>query len=95
MDEFENFIHQRGTFKPPPLPEGVTRLSGVRLVLQQNAKHPDTFGANTISLQHDDYVTMAESWKMPLGAIECSNALSVLFWSSIEDTGGNPHFRAC
>ncbi|KAF7935536.1 hypothetical protein BELL_0096g00010 [Botrytis elliptica] len=61
--------------------------------LQQNAKHPDTMGGNTISLRHEDYVTMIESWKLPLRAIECSNALSVLFWSSVEDIGGNPHLQ--
>ncbi|TGO21493.1 hypothetical protein BPAE_0216g00050 [Botrytis paeoniae] len=84
----------QGTFELPPLPAGVTRSSGLRLVLQQNAKNPDTFGASTTSLRYDDYVTMAKSWKMPLRAIECTNALSLLFWSSVENTGGNPHLRS-
>ncbi|KAL3428102.1 hypothetical protein PVAG01_01611 [Phlyctema vagabunda] len=31
-DEFDNFLHQRGAFAPPKLPDGVTQVAAMRLM---------------------------------------------------------------
>ncbi|KAI9649438.1 hypothetical protein NHQ30_002014 [Ciborinia camelliae] len=67
--------------------------STISVRLQKNAKHPETFGPDTISIPSYHYISMTEAWKLPFRAIECSNAISVLFWSSLDEAEENPHLR--
>ncbi|PHH79080.1 hypothetical protein CDD80_5639 [Ophiocordyceps camponoti-rufipedis] len=59
-DEFDNFLRRRGAFEPPKLREGVKLLSGIRLVVQKNAKDKDTFAPRVISLPKEAYGDMDE-----------------------------------
>ncbi|KAF8850097.1 hypothetical protein BDZ45DRAFT_603309 [Acephala macrosclerotiorum] len=83
-DEFEDFVRRRGDFKEPALPKGVKLLAGVRLVLQQNAKDPNTFAPRHISLKADAYISMIEALHLSYRSIECTTCLGPLFWSTLD-----------
>ncbi|KAK6863965.1 hypothetical protein PG995_000493 [Apiospora arundinis] len=66
--EFENFLNRRGAFDPPT--HGSKLLSGMRLILQKNAKHPETFSPHHISLEQREYASMVRTMRLPFRAIE-------------------------
>ncbi|KAI9048895.1 hypothetical protein LZ554_006749 [Drepanopeziza brunnea f. sp. 'monogermtubi'] len=92
-DEFENYLHRRGAFTPPTLPPGVVQLAGMRLVLQQNAQHPETFTPHVISLKPEVYKSMVETLKLPYRAIESTSAVGPFFWASWDQDEENPHLQ--
>ncbi|KAK0748624.1 hypothetical protein B0T21DRAFT_389452 [Apiosordaria backusii] len=79
-DEFGNFCHRRGAFAPPKLKPGVELVSGIRLILQQNAKHPETFTPSYITLSHSNYTLMVRALRLPFRGIESTSVVGPFFW---------------
>ncbi|KAH7304409.1 hypothetical protein B0I35DRAFT_471921 [Stachybotrys elegans] len=73
-DEFDNFLHRRGIFAPAILPDTVHLTAGVRLILQENARHPETFAPERISMMPGHYTSMMAALHLPRIAIETSSA---------------------
>ncbi|KXX76320.1 hypothetical protein MMYC01_205332 [Madurella mycetomatis] len=90
---FSDFLHRRGNFAPPTLPDGVRLVAGVRLVLQLPAKHPDTFQGGTISMPGTSYAAMIAALRLPRIAIEASYVVGPFFWFTLESEGERPHFQ--
>ncbi|KAK1240676.1 hypothetical protein MKX07_006109 [Trichoderma sp. CBMAI-0711] len=93
MSEFENFLNRRGAFEPPKLPEGTKLLSAIRLVIQKDAQHKDTFMPRTISLPKDKYMSMVGTLKLPFGAIETSSVVGPFFWCAYDQDDDDPHLH--
>ncbi|KAH7328508.1 hypothetical protein B0I35DRAFT_403864 [Stachybotrys elegans] len=92
LDEFDNFLHQRGAFEPPKLRSRVKLLSGLRL-MQKNAKDKDTFMPKVISLPKEAYANMVNVLALPSRAIETSSIVGPFFWSSYDQDDDNPHLH--
>ncbi|KAF4626992.1 hypothetical protein G7Y89_g11165 [Cudoniella acicularis] len=92
-DEFENYLHRRGVFAPPILPVGVKRKACLRLILQQNAQHPETFTPHVISLKPEQYVSMVEALNLPYRSIESTSCVGPFFWSAWDQDEENPHLQ--
>ncbi|KAK3375181.1 hypothetical protein B0H63DRAFT_269835 [Podospora didyma] len=92
-DEFGNFLHRRGAFAPPKLKEGVKLISGLRLILQQKAQHPDTFSPRHISLTHEGYEGMVRALRLPFRAIEGTSVVGPFFWSAFDQDDEDPHLQ--
>ncbi|KFX93432.1 hypothetical protein V495_02298 [Pseudogymnoascus sp. VKM F-4514 (FW-929)] len=92
-DELENFLHQEGAFQPPILPTGVTRIAGLRMILQQNASHPETFSPQYISLKQRAYVSMVETMRLPYRGIESTSAVGPFFWAAFDQDEERPHLQ--
>ncbi|KAK1691217.1 hypothetical protein BDP55DRAFT_542266 [Colletotrichum godetiae] len=90
MDEFDNFLYRRGAFEPPKLKEGVKLLNGIRLVLQKNAKHKDTFTPHTISFTADAYESMVRAMRLPFRAIEGTSVVGPFFWCAYDQDDEDP-----
>ncbi|KAL2164543.1 hypothetical protein VTH06DRAFT_3760 [Thermothelomyces fergusii] len=93
LDEFGNFLHRRGVFAPPRLPPGVEFVSGIRLILQQDAQHPETFTPCYLSLTQQAYVDMIRTWRLPLRTIETSSVVGPFFWSAFDQDDDDPHLQ--
>ncbi|KKP06098.1 hypothetical protein THAR02_01794 [Trichoderma harzianum] len=94
MSEFENFLNRRGAFEPPQkMREGTKLLSGIRLIIQKDAQHKDTFMPRIISLPKDKYMTMARTLKLPFRAIESSSVVGPFFWCSYDQDDEDPHLH--
>lgn len=65
----------------------------MRLILQQNAKHPETFTPGVISLKPAVYVDMVETLFLPYRGIESSSAVGPLFWAAFDQNEDNPHLQ--
>ncbi|KAH6850236.1 hypothetical protein B0I37DRAFT_413649 [Chaetomium sp. MPI-CAGE-AT-0009] len=92
-DEFGNFLHRRGAFEPPKLRPGVELVSGVRLILQQKAQHPETFTPSYLSLTHQAYEEMVRALHLPFRAIEGTSAVGPFFWAAFDQDDENPHLQ--
>ncbi|KAH8162992.1 hypothetical protein CIB48_g5256 [Xylaria polymorpha] len=92
-DEFENFLERRGAFEPPRLRSGVQLLDGIRLVVQRNAEHNDTFSPNFISLTHEQYKSMVRRLHLPLRAIEGSSLVGPAFWCEYDQNEDDRHLQ--
>ncbi|KAL7626854.1 hypothetical protein AAE478_003628 [Parahypoxylon ruwenzoriense] len=92
-DEFENFLNRRGAFAPPKLNEGVKLLDGIRLVVQKNASHKDTFTPLHISLQPDAYESMVRTLHLPFRAIEGNSIVGPFFWCSHDQDENDRHLQ--
>ncbi|KAH7161020.1 hypothetical protein EDB81DRAFT_783733 [Dactylonectria macrodidyma] len=93
-DEFDNFLHRRGIFAPTILPDDVSLVAGVRLIVQENANHKDTFAPGFISMKPDQYSAMVEALHLPQMAIEMSSVVGPLFWSTVDhDDNGNAYLQ--
>ncbi|KAF6815673.1 hypothetical protein CPLU01_02682 [Colletotrichum plurivorum] len=90
MDEFDNFLNRRGAFEPPKTKEGTKLLSGIRLVLQKNAKHNETFAPHTISFPADAYESMVKSMRLPYRAIEGTSVVGPFFWCAYDQEDDDP-----
>ncbi|KAI5922196.1 hypothetical protein F4810DRAFT_299966 [Camillea tinctor] len=93
LDEFENFLSRRGAFSPPKLAEGVKLVNGMRLIVQKNVEHRDTFAPEVISLPHDLYISMAKKMRLPLKAIEGSALVGPFFWCAYDQDEEDPHLQ--
>ncbi|KAL2022280.1 hypothetical protein VTK56DRAFT_5678 [Thermocarpiscus australiensis] len=92
-DEFGNFLYRRGAFAPPKLQEGVKLVSGVRLILQQNAKHPETFSPRYLSLTHQAYEEMVRVLRLPFRGIESTSVVGPFFWCAFDQDDDDPHLQ--
>ncbi|KAI2612926.1 uncharacterized protein GGS25DRAFT_477808 [Hypoxylon fragiforme] len=93
QDDFENFLRRNGAFAPPMLAEGVKLQDGVRLIVQKDAQHPDTFKPLHISLKKDAYESMVRTWHLPFRAIEGSSLVGPFFWCSHDDNEDDRHLQ--
>lgn len=91
--EVQNFLHRNGAFAPKILPPGVKLLSGMRLVLQVDAKQNDTFKPSVITLPHDIYRDMVKSFNLSYQWIETSAAVGPLFWTCWDQDDDDPHLQ--
>ncbi|QPH01275.1 hypothetical protein C2857_005474 [Epichloe festucae Fl1] len=93
-DEFNNFLHRRGAFAPPDkLREGTELLSGIRLIIQKNAKDKDTFMPKVLSLPKDSYAAMVRVMKLPFRGIETTSVVGPFFWCSFDQDDDDPHLQ--
>lgn len=92
-DEFYNFLNQRGAFEPPKLPFGVVPKASLRMILQQNAKHPETFTPHVISLRPEAYTAMVTTMNLPYRAIESTSCVGPFFWCAYDQDYENPHLQ--
>ncbi|KAJ8065243.1 hypothetical protein OCU04_005945 [Sclerotinia nivalis] len=92
-DEFENFLNRRGAFAPPDLPERVVQIACIRLILQLNAKHPDTFAHNVLSFPSATYISMVKTMNLPYRSIESGSAVGPIFWAAYDQDENNPHLQ--
>ncbi|KFY25873.1 hypothetical protein V493_04399 [Pseudogymnoascus sp. VKM F-4281 (FW-2241)] len=92
-DELENFLHRQGAFQPPILPAGITQVAGLRMILQQNASHPETFSPQYISLKQRAYVSMVETMRLPYRGIESTSAVGPFFWAAFDQDEERPHLQ--
>ncbi|KAJ4314250.1 hypothetical protein N0V84_008997 [Fusarium piperis] len=93
-DEFENFLHRKGAFAPPDnLRIGTKLLSGVRLIVQKNAKHNDTFLSKVISLPCDRYASMVREMRLPYRGIETTSVVGPFFWCAYDQDDDDPHLQ--
>ncbi|KAI0481436.1 hypothetical protein F4859DRAFT_419704 [Xylaria cf. heliscus] len=92
-DEFDNFLERRGAFAPPELRNGVRLQDGIRLVVQKNAEHNDTFAPNFISLTHEQYKSMVRKLHLPFGAVEGSSLVGPAFWCEYDQDEDDPHLH--
>ncbi|KAL7928001.1 hypothetical protein ACQKWADRAFT_278458 [Trichoderma austrokoningii] len=96
MSEFENFLNQTGAFEPPQkLREGTKLLSGIRLIIQKDAQHKDTFMPKVISLPKEKYMTMIRALKLPFRGIETSSVVGPFFWCAYDQDDDDPHLQIC
>jgi hypothetical protein len=63
--------------------------------LQQNAKHPETFTPEVISLKPPMYVSMVKAMRLPYRSIESTSAVGPFFWAAFDQDGETPHLRKC
>ncbi|KAI1505595.1 hypothetical protein F5X99DRAFT_405074 [Biscogniauxia marginata] len=93
LDEFENFLHRRGAFTPQELSHDVKLLNGIRLIIQKNAEHRDTFAPEVISLPHTHYASMVRKLHLPYRAIEGSGLVGPFFWCAYDQDEDDPHLQ--
>ncbi|KAK4123725.1 hypothetical protein N657DRAFT_645313 [Parathielavia appendiculata] len=91
--EFGNFLHQRGAFAPPKLPPNVELTGGIRLILQLDADHPETFSPSYLSLSHQAYEEMVRAFHLPFRAIEGSSVVGPFFWCAFDQDDDDPHLQ--
>ncbi|PKS10220.1 hypothetical protein jhhlp_001970 [Lomentospora prolificans] len=92
-DEFDNFIYRRGAFEAPSLRQGIQCTSGLRLILQLNARQPETFSPYVITLTHKEYRSMVRGMRLPYRAIEGTGVVGPFFWSSYDQNDDDPNLQ--
>ncbi|KAI1863420.1 uncharacterized protein JN550_009531 [Neoarthrinium moseri] len=92
-DEFQNFLQRQGAYAAPVIPKDVQLKAGLRIIVQENAKHRDTFTSHYITLPPDVYRSMMMSFGLPLSAIECTSTVGPLFWSSYNHDESDPQLH--
>ncbi|KAI1451560.1 hypothetical protein F4805DRAFT_471564 [Annulohypoxylon moriforme] len=92
-DDFDNFLHQTGTFAPERLPEDVKLQSGIRLIVQKDANHVNTFAPQYISLKRTSYQSMVRAWHLPIRAIEGTSLVGPFFWCSHDQNEDDRHLQ--
>ncbi|KAJ2989445.1 hypothetical protein NUW58_g3461 [Xylaria curta] len=92
-DEFQNFLDRRGAFAPPKLRNDVELLDGIRLVIQRDAEHHDTFSPNFISLTHEQYRSMVRKLHLPFRAVEGGSFVGPVFWCEYDQDEDDRHLQ--
>ncbi|KAM5351369.1 hypothetical protein ACJ41O_004092 [Fusarium nematophilum] len=93
-DEYDNFLCRRGAFAPPDnLRQGTKLLSGIRLVVQKNAKDNDTFMPKVISLPRERYEMMIRELRLPFRGIETTSVVGPFFWCAYDQDDDDPHLQ--
>ncbi|KAI0480678.1 hypothetical protein GGR56DRAFT_627105 [Xylariaceae sp. FL0804] len=94
QDEFENFFGRQGVFAPEkPKKDGVRLVDGIRLVVQKDAKHPNTFSPNFITLPQDSYRSMVRKMRLPFRSIESGSLVGPFFWCAHDQEGDDRHLQ--
>ncbi|TVY92849.1 hypothetical protein LAWI1_G000657 [Lachnellula willkommii] len=83
-DKFDIFLDRKGAFAEPILPDGVSVVARLRLILQQDAQHPETFTPHIISLDPEIYSKMVHSLHLPKRGIESSSCAGPFFWAAMD-----------
>ncbi|KAM4060193.1 corA-like Mg2+ transporter protein [Hirsutella rhossiliensis] len=93
-EDFDNFLQRRGAFLPPAkMRDGTRLLSGIRLVVQKNAKDRDTFTPKVVSLPRNSYEKMVRVLKLPFRAIETTAVVGPFFWCAYDQDDDEPHLQ--
>ncbi|KAI1273648.1 hypothetical protein F5Y07DRAFT_391155 [Xylaria sp. FL0933] len=92
-DEFHNFLHGYCAHESVRIPENVRLLNGIRLVLQKDAKHPETFSPVTLSLSASEYGSMVRILNLPFQAVGGTSIVGPFFWSNLDQSSNNPHLH--
>ncbi|EFX00464.1 hypothetical protein CMQ_7466 [Grosmannia clavigera kw1407] len=79
-DDFPNYVKRAGVFAPPALKGGLEFKNGIRLVVQDKAECPHTFGSGHVPLQKDHYELMVREMRLPFLWIETTAAVGPFFW---------------
>ncbi|KAN0116700.1 hypothetical protein V8E51_002677 [Hyaloscypha variabilis] len=90
LDQFDDFISQKGRFAPPSLPELVSRRAGLRMILQQHATHLGAFSPSVITLPPGKYSRMMADFHLPYKGIEGSSTVGPVFWTSYDKPNNMP-----
>ncbi|KAI2639685.1 hypothetical protein GGS26DRAFT_541109 [Hypomontagnella submonticulosa] len=92
-DDFENYLQRTGAFSPMKLREGVKLQDGIRLIVQKDAEHADTFAPLHISLRPETYELMLRKWHLPFRAIEGSSIVGPFFWCAHDQDDDDRHLQ--
>ncbi|KAI0200771.1 hypothetical protein F4808DRAFT_427853 [Astrocystis sublimbata] len=65
----------------------------MRLVVQRDADHKDTFTTNFISLTHQQYTSMVRTFHLPFRAIEGSSLVGPAFWCEYDQDEDDRHLQ--
>ncbi|KAI0024804.1 hypothetical protein F4780DRAFT_725055 [Xylariomycetidae sp. FL0641] len=65
----------------------------MRLIVQRNAQHNETFAPNVISLPPDFYKSMVKKMQLPYRAIEGSGLVGPFFWCAYDNEEEDPHLQ--
>ncbi|SPO01729.1 uncharacterized protein DNG_04402 [Cephalotrichum gorgonifer] len=87
---FQDFLQQRSEFSPPLRPYSLDLLSSLRLVVQKDATHADTFNPEVVSLEIEHYESMIRTLRLPARAIEARSVVGPFFWSAFEPDKEDP-----
>ncbi|KAK4214207.1 hypothetical protein QBC37DRAFT_342599 [Rhypophila decipiens] len=84
--EFKDFLNGQGAFQStsPALPDGVHLIGGMRLIIQNNIEHPQSFSPFHVSMKTNDYLDMIAAFHLPRIAVESSSIVGPFFWYGIE-----------
>ncbi|KAK4226558.1 hypothetical protein QBC38DRAFT_221177 [Podospora fimiseda] len=88
-----DFVHKRGKFSSPKLPDGVKPTSALRLILQADTKDPKSFRSMVISLPISIYDEMMAGMKLPSFTAEATATLGIFFWSRFIDDRDDPRLQ--
>ncbi|KAJ1335126.1 hypothetical protein MN608_01861 [Microdochium nivale] len=92
-EDFDNFLHRKGAFAPPTLKTGVELVSGMRLVIQKDAKKDNTFAPRCISIKPDMYEAMVKTMHLPTRGIEGSALVGPCFWAAYDQDEDDQHLQ--
>ncbi|KAF4466845.1 hypothetical protein FALBO_6295 [Fusarium albosuccineum] len=91
---YVQIFNYSAAFAPPDnLRYGTKLLSGVRLIVQKNAKHNDTFLPSVISLPRDRYELMVREMRLPYRGIETTSVVGPFFWCAYDQDDDDPHLQ--
>ncbi|KAL2063846.1 hypothetical protein VTL71DRAFT_4340 [Oculimacula yallundae] len=91
-DEFTDFLNRSGPFEPDRS-EGAELKGGVRFILQPNARDPQTFAPDVLSLEVKDYENMVHALRLPMKAVESSSCVGPFFWAGMSLDKGDRCFQ--
>jgi hypothetical protein len=57
--------------------------------IQKEAKHPETFAPQVVSLDPEHYESMVRALRLPTRAIEGTSVVGPFFWSSFSNEPGS------
>jgi len=68
-------------------------INGLRLILQLNAQHNETFSPRYMSLSHQQYEEMVRALALPFRAIEGTSVVGPFFWAAFDQDDDDPHLQ--
>ncbi|KAF7937182.1 uncharacterized protein EAE98_001496 [Botrytis deweyae] len=80
VDVFDDFLDQKGRFEN----KNQGCIGGIRLILQGNAIHPNTFEPKFLSLPKGFHKKMVDAMHLPHSWIETLSAVGPFYWSGYE-----------
>ncbi|TEY80403.1 hypothetical protein BOTCAL_0038g00010 [Botryotinia calthae] len=79
-EEFDDFLNQKGRFEN----RNQGCIGGIRLILQGNAIHPNTFEPKFLSLPNGFHEKIVDAMHLPHSWIETLSAVGPFYWSGYE-----------
>ncbi|TGO09095.1 hypothetical protein BTUL_0180g00280 [Botrytis tulipae] len=80
VEEFDDFLGQKGRFKN----KNQGCIGGIRLILQGNAIHPNTFEPTFLSLPNGFHKKVVDAMHLPHSWVETLSAVGPFYWSGYE-----------